>query len=309
MWLAIVALGLAIGHAAPSQALDVRPQDEVWLISTRHIACAADVTPPAVWQLSAGAWNASDEATFHSGDKEAAITVIYIHGNRIDDHEGASGGLAVYQSVVAQYGDETPVRFVIWSWPSTKLLGPIKDILSKAARSDDEAVLLARFLSTNEAENWRVGIVAFSFGARITGGAMHLLGGGELIGYTVPADRVPKFHVAFWAAAADNDWLLPFPGYRHHLAMPLGEKWLNLFNPCDESLFRYEMLTPKGGNPPALGFTGLAGRHLLPADLAERWEEWNVNSIVGRTHNYHPYAFSPWTAERTARVALWQESE
>lgn len=322
----ILALTLAVLGSAPTRAADpdgkiqstagIRAQDQVWLVSTRHIGCTTCGGDPAFWQLSGGQWAGSSAKEFHNTADPALTTVIYIHGNRIDDQEGSSGGLAVYQQIVANHAQEQGVRYVIWSWPSTKICGPIKDVRSKAWRSDEEAVLLARFLadfssppaaggSPQPAKNpLRVGIIAFSYGARITGGALHLLNGGELLGQRVSAVDPPKFHVAFWAAAAHNNWLLP--GYRHGEALPLGEKWLNLVNSNDESLTHYEMLE-RGRNPPALGYTGLAGRYLLPAELSERWEEWDVSCLVGRTHNYQPYLYSPWVAQRTAQVALWQE--
>ena len=313
-WLGL-ALTLLLAAIAPSTAGEtklanagIRPQDQAWLVSTRHLGCGGG--QPAYWQLQGDQWAASSEEEFHqSGDPEQK-TVIYVHGNRIDDQEGSSGGLAVYQQIVGNHADEKGVRYVIWSWPSTRICGPLQDVRSKASRSDDEAFYLARFLAgfhSGEADNQRpqrVGIVAFSFGARITGGALHLLGGGDLYGETVPAAKPPTFRVAFWAAAAHNDWL--FTNCWHGKALPLGEKWLNLVNGCDESLRHYEMLEP-GPNSPALGYTGLAGRSQLPAELSERWEEWDVSSVVGTTHNYHPYIYSAWTAERTAQVVLWKE--
>jgi hypothetical protein len=322
----LLALALLVGSLSPSNAGEadsktsnaagIRSQDQVWLVSTRHIGCATGGGTPAVWQLRDGQWAGSSEEEFHKTADPALTTVIYIHGNRIDNQEGSSGGLAVYQQIVASHADEKGVRYVIWSWPSTKIRGLIKDVRSKAWRSDDESVLLARFLAgihqpevaegspAPASQPHRVGIVAFSYGARIAGGALHLLNGGELLGQTVPAGERPQFHVAFWAAGEHNNWLLP--GCRHGQALPLGEKWLNLVNGCDESLTHYEMLE-RGHNPPALGYTGLAGRNLLPAELSERWEEWEVSHLVSRTHNYHPYVYSPWVAERTAQVVLWQE--
>ena len=318
--LALVIAALSLAHAGEqdsetSSPAVIRSQDQIWLISTRHIGCATGGGSPAFWQLTGGQWAGSNADEFHQKADPAVPTVIYIHGNRIDNEEGASGGLVVYRQIVAGHAGEQGVRYVIWSWPSTKICGLIKDVRSKAWRSDDESLLLARFLadfhrpaaaeSTEPAGNpLRVGIVAFSYGARITGGALHLLGGGELLGQTVPAADPPQFHVAFWAAAAHNDWLLP--DCRHGRALPLGEKWLNLVNGCDESLRHYELLE-KGRNSPALGYTGLAGRNLLPAELSGRWEEWEVSRLAGQTHNYHPYVYSPWIARRTAEVVLWQD--
>ena len=306
---------------------DVRSQDQVWLASTRHISCG--IGEPALWQWNAGQWVASDRQTFHGDNDKYPHTVVYIHGNRVGDDEGASGGLGVYQQVVAAHAGESPVRFVIWSWPATKICGPIKDVRSKAWQSDDEAVMLASFLDgihkpeaqakdsldgtttpvstlkrqPSESSDYRVGFVAFSYGARITGGALQLLAGGTFDGMTIPRRDRPQFRAAFWAPAAHNDWLLP--GHRHGEATPIVDKWFSTTNRCDESLWRYERLE-KGGNPPALGFEGFSRRGELPAELQQRWEEWEVSNIVGRTHNYQPYVYSQWIAEQTARCVLWK---
>ncbi len=325
----LCAAALALPLPAGELVGGIRAQDQVWLASTRHLNCTFDGSEPAMWQWNAGQWSASDTQSFHDGNDAMRHTVVYIHGNRVGDDEGASGGLVVYQQIVANHAGEQPVRFVIWSWPSTKICGPIKDVRSKAWRSDDEAVMLGRFLDgihqpeapaqqtaalpgdgcpspalqAGGDDERRVGIVAFSYGARITGGALHMLGGGALDGYTLQHRERPQFRVAFWAPAAHNDWLLEHG--RHGKALPLADKWLSTVNHCDESLWRYERLE-KCGNPPALGFVGFTGRGQLPAELQSRWEEWEVSSIVGETHNYHPYVHSPWLAEQTAKCVLWK---
>ncbi len=303
--LALVCAALVLPAAAGevSQAGGgIRGQDRVWLASTRHLCGSSGA--PALWQWNASQWRPSDDEAFRNQTAEFPHTVIYIHGNRVDDNEGASGGLAVYQQIVAAHADDKPVRFVIWSWPATKICGPIKDVRTKAWRSDDDAVLLGRFLDGINRPDHRVGFVAFSYGARITGGALQLLGGGQLDGYTISSRARPHFRAAFWAPAVHNDWLLPRG--RHERAIPLVDKWFSTLNHCDESLWRYERLE-KCGNPPALGFVGFTGRGLLPAELQSRWEEWEVSNIVGDTHNYHPYVYSPWIAEQTANCVLWKE--
>lgn len=298
---ALIVSSVAVAGDLAATSAGVRPQDRVWLASTRHLCGSGGA--PALWQWNASQWHTSDHQAFLDETAGFPQTVIYIHGNRVDDNEGASGGLAVYQQVVAAHAGEEPVRFVIWSWPATRICGPIKDVRTKAWRSDDEAVMLAHFLDPIQKREHRVGFVAFSYGARITGGALHLLGGGRLDGHVIGLRERPQFRAAFWAPAAHNNWLLP--NGRHEHAMPLVDKWFSTLNRCDESLWRYERLE-KCGNPPALGFVGFTGRGLLPADLQARWEEWEVSRIVGDTHNYHPYVFSPWIAEQTAKCVLWK---
>src|SRR5262245_16540117 len=65
----------------------IRPQDQLWLVSTRHIGCSNCGGSPAFWQLSGGQWTDSSAEEFHRTGNPAQTTVIYIHGNRIDDQQ------------------------------------------------------------------------------------------------------------------------------------------------------------------------------------------------------------------------------
>jgi hypothetical protein len=193
------------------------------------------------------------------------------------------------------------VRFVIWSWPSEQIHGPLRDVRAKAARSDLDAVYLGRFLAGIQPQV-RVGLVGYSYGARIIAGGLHLLGGGQLLGWTVSPGERPQLRVALWAAAEDDDWLVP--GRYHGQALGMAEHWLITYNCCDPVLARYHLLQ-KWVKPVAMGYSGVAGRNLLPADLDARIEEWDVSNLVGSTHDLEPYLYSPAIAGRTRDVVLW----
>jgi hypothetical protein len=292
--------------AAPCTTFRVRARDEVWAVSTRCLGCPGHWEPQwSVWKYdpSVPQWLNSSAGEFYATDSPKVVTAMYIHGNQIDSSLALRDGLDTYFQLAGRYDDEAPVRFVIWSWPSDKIRGPIRDGRSKADRSDSDAYYLARFLAPVNPEV-RVGIIGYSYGARITAGALHLLGGGQLLGLTVASAQPPKFRVAFWAAAEHDDWLLP--GRYHGLALPVAEHWLITRNCCDPALARYRWVE-KCYNPVALGFSGLVGRNLLSAEQNARIEELDVSHLVGGTHDNDAYLYSGPIISRTRSVVLWRE--
>lgn len=282
----------------------VREQDQVWLVSTRCLGCPSGNEEAIGWQLwryEKGTWQPRTTAEFYAADSAELVTPFYIHGNRIDDGLASSDGLATYFQMAGKFDDEPAVRFVIWSWPSSQIKGPLNDVRSKAARSDVEAYYLGRFLAGMRPEVC-VGLIGYSYGARITCGALHLLGGGTQIGLAIPAGPRPKARVALWAAGEHNYWLLP--GQYHGEALQQAERWFITQNCCDPALARYHFVDPCT-NAAALGFTGMYGRNLLPADLDARIEEVNVSNLVGGTHDNDNYLYSLYIQNRTRDYALW----
>ncbi|MDX1944501.1 MAG: hypothetical protein SFU86_03770 [Pirellulaceae bacterium] len=284
----------------------VRPQDQIWVINTRWLGCSAGgAAEPnwAVWRYESGRWENSTTADFYATDSAEIVTAVYIHGNRVDDQNALDDGLAVYFQLVGKLDHEPPVRFVIWSWPSTQIKGQLNDVRVKADRADVEAYYLARFLAGISPEV-RVGLLGFSYGARIIAGGLHGLGGGRVVGHTIDPGERAKMRVVFWAAAENSDWLLP--GRTHGQALPMAEHWLNLINCCDPALAQYWRVDKCVGGT-ALGYAGLYGRNLLPADLSARFVEWNVTHLIGKQHSLYPYLYSLPIQNRTRQVVLWHE--
>lgn len=288
----------------------IRPQDELWAVSTRHLGCgcaAAEEPAWKVWRYDAGTklWQVANSAEFFATDSADVTTAFYIHGNRIDHNQAFTDGMDVYFQLVGKSDDEPPVRFVIWSWPSSQIKGPLKDVRSKAWRTDTDGYYLARFLAEMKPEV-RTGLIGYSYGARIITGALHLLGGGTLAGQTVSAGERPTIRVSLWAAGLHNHWLLP--GHYHGQALVMAKRWLITYNCCDPVLARYQWLE-KCGDPVALGYSSLYGRNLLPPDLNDRVEEMNVSCLVGGTHDMRAYLFSLPVQKRTRLYVLWHELE
>lgn len=284
----------------------VRAQDQVWVVSTRCLGCPCGGPGEPAWQIwryEKGWWQPKTLAEFYATDSAHVVTPFYIHGNRIDHPQACQDGLSVYFQMVGKFDDEPPARFVIWSWPSSQIKGPLNDVRTKAARSDVDAYYLARFLADMQPDV-RAGLIGYSFGARIASGAMHLLGNGSLLGWQLAAAERPQVRIAMWAAAEHNHWYLP--GNFHDRALATGDAWFVTINCCDPVLSRYHNIDPCS-NPVAVGYAGIYGRNLLPADVNARVEEVNVTNIVGGTHDMQPYLYSRYIQDRTREYVLWHE--
>jgi hypothetical protein len=296
----------AAAPTAECRSFRVREQDQIWLVSTRHLGCAIGGKFEPTFQVSRykkGVWQPASEAEFFAEDSAELLTPMYVHGNRIDSGLASSYGLSVYFELAGKLDHEPPVRFVIWSWPSDQIKGPLNDVRSKAARSDVDAFYLACFLARMEADV-RLGLLGYSLGARIISGSLHLLQGGSLLGRTLAPSERPHIRVATWAAAGHNYWY--GSGQVHGQALAAADAWYITLNPCDPVLARYRFVE-RCGDPVALGFAGIYGRNLLPPEVNARVEEINVANIVGSEHHWRPYLYSRYIQDRTRDYVLWHE--
>lgn len=293
----LLALGCAVAAEA-QQPFQQRGGDQIWLVNTRGVG-SADRLGWSTVRYDAGYWVGSDDNAFAASDDEATTTVIYIHGNRMDAAGAEARGLAIYRELFSSH-DGGKVRFVIWSWPADQIRGPFRDVRAKAARTDEEAYLLARFLAPIPAKR-RVGLIGFSYGARIISGGLHALAGGEVNGRMVQSGERASFRVVFWAAGVQNDWLLP--GNVQSKALPLGQAWLNVYNSCDRVLARFDRVD-RCDCSPGLGHTGLTGKNRLTAELALRYEDWDAAQLIGDDHRSEPYFFQSEIIRRSRETVL-----
>jgi hypothetical protein len=156
----------------------------------------------------------------------------------------------------------------------------------KACWCDAESYYLARTLPrlSNGAP---VGLIGYSYGARIACGALELLGGGRLAGYSLPQEAraawtsAPRsVRVLLVAAAMDADWLAP--GHRNGDALSIVERAAVTLDGCDRVLRWYTRLDGRGG-PPALGCVGPTGHD------GGKLEVLDVACSVGKKHDWYRY--------------------
>ncbi len=275
----------------------IRPQDEIILVNVRQVGGCCD---PAV--LASGVCVESYQATDESGCRQwqasniesvvgadsSVSTVIFVHGNRLTNWDAKCEGLAAYRRIVRQ-ADASPIRFVIYSWPSAQISGPLKDVRVKAARTRPAACQLAWFVDQLPAET-RLTMVGFSYGARIVTGSLHILGGGSLGGMGLAGlehpDRTPA-NVVLMASALNSDWLCP--GHYHGQAMNMVHQMV-LVNNCEDRAMKYYHFSSTCGKPQALGYCGPT---CIAPDAAAKIVQLNVSRYVGSEHDLFCYLGAP----------------
>lgn len=281
---------------------------EVWLVSTREAtwetALEEAVQTIQYWRLqSPEKWEAVEGDVFFSRMASATPTVIYIHGNRADSAAAIEQAWVIYQGVCDAGGDRR-FRLVIWSWPAERISArALTDLRFKAARSDVEAYLLAWHLKRADSSA-PILLVGYSFGARVITGALHLLGGGRIMGRSLndadsgsDSGSKGRFRAVLVASAIGNDWLLP--GGRHDRALFPLEKMLVTVNCADPALRWYRGL--ERCDSPALGRTGPVLVNGSDS-LRDKVESISVVDSVGKQHDYRAYLLAP---ELQARLPVY----
>ena len=286
-----------------------REVDDVWLINSRGLgspSCEpADVPNLKVRHYVPGrGWQSSTAAQFFQSDDPQAITCFYFHGYRNDPATAVRMGWSFYHATVDGLPEDRPVRFVIWSWPSTQVYRLLQDARVKAQRTDTDAYYLGWVLSKVDPDV-QVSLVGWSLGARIITGAMHLLGGGELCGWVLP-DRSPsatrRLRVVLMGATLHDDWLLP--GRYHGQAVSQIDRMLLLNNSCDPILKRYRFIS-RCERPEALGYSGMACPGQL-GDALQRIRQQDVCCIVGNEHDSTRYFCSAFLMATVRRYASYE---
>ena len=315
-WIAIAGAAGA-GELAPavvklvskpaSIAIESRTQDELWYVSTRHLELS-DADTSVLPRLQAfryrdETWDKSSIATLVDDDNPGTTTLFYFHGNRVSVEYAIEGGSLIYRQLRDAIPWRGPLRFVIWSWPSDKICGPLRDFRVKADRSDVDALFLATLLSRMPRQV-PVSLLAYSFGARIVTGGLHLRGGGELLGSKLHIEDVNPIlpvRTVFCAAAVHQDWL--YSGGKQSRACSQMNKFLVLYNSLDPLLMHYRYLE-KNSQPAALGFAGLEQDRL--ADQSVVFHQRDVRAQVGLSHSESRYFASAELVRQVSQYLQWK---
>lgn len=271
-----------------------REHDQVWLVSDRGAGCdlSADGVRLQYWRHQCGqGWVRSDLDSLLASEDSQMVTTVFVHGNRIPACEAFTKGWSAYRTLT-RCADERPVRFIIWSWASDAVGGPVNDARVKACRTNPSGYHLAWFLDRLDGQT-AVSLWGHSFGARIVTGAMHLLGGGELCGYRLSErlhqNRTPMQAVLL-VAAIDNHWLLP--GHFHGQAISQASEMLWINNSCDALLKRYHVIYGRRCMVQAAGYSGVVTHGLADEDRA-KIRQLDACCQVGRRHLFAGYLASP----------------
>jgi hypothetical protein len=290
-WWGVLVLGIVA--ALPAAAAEPRADSvELWYVSTRSLdERDLDAPTPSVYRSDGnGGWSASTlEAVADAG---ATPIVLLVHGNRADADTSVEFASPVYEQLRELGGR---CRLVIWSWPADQVRGgPRHDVAVKVARTDLESVLLARFVQRIPPAG-RVGMIGYSLGSRIIGGALHLLHGEPYAGRTLPSKtpgpRTPM-RIVLTAGAMDQDSLCTAEGD--------APKWSDVQrilvteNHTDRVLRWYPRMRRGRRGPAALGFAGPACCNLPP----EQIESVDLTCEIGNQHAWKFYSAAPSLRER-----------
>jgi hypothetical protein len=294
--------------AAGTLAGGIRPQDEIYLVNVRPVGGCCDPAALAervqfqVYQVQDGSscrvWQTSDLQAI-AGANPSVSTIIFVHGNRLTNGDAKSEGVAAYRRIVRQVNDDAPIRFVIYSWPSAQISGPLKDVRVKAARTRPAGCQLAWFVDQLPAE-MPLTMVGFSYGARIITGSLHVLGGGSLGGMGLASLEHPNrqpVNAVLLASALNSDWLCP--GHYHGQAMTMVHQMV-LVNNCEDRAMKYYRFSTTCGNPQALGYCGPTC--IDPAGAA-KIVQINASGYVGSEHNLFCYLSVPGVTNEVGQMA------
>ncbi|MBN1853495.1 MAG: alpha/beta fold hydrolase [Pirellulales bacterium] len=275
----------------------IRPQDQIFLVSTRQLGCqgcGADMSRLAcqIYDSPEGGcsrqWRSVPLDAFYAADHADIPTIVYVHGNRISPGEDQERGFMVYRALMQHSQSDAPIRFLIFSWPTTEGRRPLKDFRIKADLSDQTAHPLA-WVIDRISPDVRIALVGYSYGARVISGALHLLGGGMQCGCGLSERIHPvrtPLRVVYLAPAVSDSWMLP--GFCHEMALSQVDHMLLTINPCDPAMKYFHMSTYRSERsrrcrPMALGAYGVANLAWL-GESASRIEQMNVCCAVGRDH-------------------------
>jgi hypothetical protein len=276
----------------------VRRQDEIVVVNTRPLGCSCDPesirtglvfeTYAVVDETGSRGWQPSNLDSYLAFDA-AVPTLIFVHGNQITPSDARREGLAVYRKVMHYGSDGPPIRFVIFSWPSSRVGGLLRDVRVKATRTDPAGCQLAWLLDQMPAET-PVTLVGFSYGARIITAGLHILAGGHLghlhLAEPVHPQRSPV-NVVLMGSALHAHWL--GEGQYHGLAMTQVNQMLLVNNCSDLAMRYYHLAFPGRGRPQALGLRGptrMSSEHRMKVQMRDV-------SRYGSQHNLFLYLCDP----------------
>lgn len=268
-------------------------QDQIVLVSTRDYPSTVGRMIPR----GSFVGEVCNPKGFHSSQQVDLLaphpfeeTWVFVHGNQISSKMAIERGTRVYRSMRCRSHLREPIRFVIYSWPSERETCRLIDAGIKTKRTNAEAFFFGSFLTTI-ARQGPLNVIAYSFGARVACGGLHLLHGGCLDGYYLPSQTTPSgpIRVTMLAAAVENDGILP--GGRYERAMNSTDRLLLLNNSRDKALLLFWVIDRS--RPAALGRTGL--KSSLPRCFTTQydWEE-----TFGRDHSIWNYFDRPIIVDR-----------
>ncbi|MEC9093652.1 MAG: hypothetical protein VX438_13145 [Planctomycetota bacterium] len=284
--------------------MTIRPGDEFWWISTRHLpldSCKFNLCYYRYQNSISQKSNLQELKTSHQQNPNL-INFVYIHENRADINKSEMRFWQNYNILISQAPDAPPVRYIFFSWPADQIRGQIKDVKEKAVVCDYHAYYLAWFLCQIKDFN-RVSLGGYSYGCRMGLDALHIAGGGSKKCRTLPESMLvkkPTFRAAFVATAMQNRCTEDEGFHRFAYATLKHITFLN--NSNDQVLKAFHLLSENGAA--AIGREGICVSQL--DDGGQRLTQINACSIAGRSHKLEDYYKSEQLRQEIRNSIFWR---
>jgi hypothetical protein len=289
----------AVGAKGAQFCNGIRLEDEIVLVNVRNACgrCDSETLREAILveryeitdETGHRRWKKSDLESFLAFDPSVP-TVFYVHGNQMTNWDAKCQGLALYRRLVNCGDRDRPIRFVIFSWPSAKVAGLLRDVRIKALRTGPAGCQLGWLLDQMPAES-QISLIGFSFGARVVTAGLHVLGGGDLgCGLQLENRNNTQLavNVVLVAAGVHAHWL--GEGQHHGLAMTQVNRMFMLNNCADIAMRYYWLSTSDHSRPQAMG---LYGPTCISADYAAKIRKRDVSRYAGSEHDLFRYLCAP----------------
>ncbi|MCA9025212.1 MAG: hypothetical protein KDA86_08370 [Planctomycetaceae bacterium] len=272
------------------------PQPCYWIASSRGLPQKAAMNRcrnlDYFHRLSDGCLQRTNLPTLKSQIIPGVPVCIFIHGAFVDAESHQYECARTY-NWIRQAAPHLPLQVIFYTWPSDAshiLLTPLV-VNQKGIWAANNAFYLADLIGQLPPE-CPVCLVGHSHGARAAVATMHLIGGGQIDGYSYPYNTGAhrRYRVVMAAAAFDRHWLNPGQKYDH--AMSCLEGIVNLQNRGDWALNLYPLRRPLSRKAiGATGFTYWDRSHLGNASC--KAIDLDVTYYVGLSHTWPHYYAEP----------------
>ena len=302
----------------PRALVETPSHIETWIVHTR--ACEQKMGSDPWPSIVIGRLDEMG-GPLHGTDPEALLdrmagrpSVFFIHGNGYTFRDAVEEAVKIRAVLEANGGLPPQTVFVVFDWPSERVLPDlIFDLNEKARRSRVASYHFARFLQTAPPGS-RVCLLGQSDGGRIVLTTMHLLSGAPLAAFwsepevQLSSGRTDlRLRAVVLEAAAGHHWLNP--GERLHQALPVCESLLNIRNCADDALAGY-IFGVYTGLRPALGQVGFLSSDMNRlGPLSARVKQINLYPQVGISHTTFSQALDlPEVAKQIAHDTSWADA-
>ncbi len=255
----------------------IRPDDEIWLISTRQLCQSSSASAGSTFQQAKvalwadGCWQPSSSAQLlqEINTDQIRLNLLFLHGNRTDLQWANLRGVETYERIILSPENEChsaevapPIRWIIWAWNSDPINGPRLDLAIKKQRAIDQGSYLAEFFQAVEQPS--MGVFAYSLGAQALTSALRVHQT-ESVAPAAPPALVcggPQLDVVMVAAAVPTCW---FQTEDAEMSLPACVARLTLINNAeDRALKVYQRFTQQ--HP-----IGLNNRQIAPGIRSETY--------------------------------------